>query len=97
MNWRIANHPMEKYIIKSFSKNDKLVESVFILAIKERKHNGKIGDVIDTIFDSQYKIDIPALFRKAVKDSFYNTKVDILLAWCFEHSQNFDLYKKWIF
>jgi hypothetical protein len=93
MNWRISNHPTEKYIVKSFSKANSLV-AVFILAIKENKHNGKIGYIIDTIFDPAFKQDIPHLFHKAIKESFYTAKVDVVLAWCFEHAQNFSIYKK---
>jgi Acetyltransferase (GNAT) domain len=92
MNWRISNHPTEKYIVKSFSCNNKLV-AVFVLSIKDEKHNGKIGYVIDTIFDPSYSKDIPYLFHKAIKGTFYKAKVDIILGWCFNHSQNYNMYK----
>jgi Acetyltransferase (GNAT) domain len=92
MNWRIAHHPTEQYIIKTFSVGDKLA-AIFVLSIKEEKHNGKIGYVMDTIFDPEYLSDMPQLFHKAIKNVFYKAKVDIVLAWGFDHSINYKTYK----
>jgi hypothetical protein len=92
MNWRITNHPTEKYIVKSFSIQNNLV-AVFILSIKAEKHGGTIGYVMDSIFDPQYITQMPYLFHKTIKRGFYKTKVDVVLAWCFNHSQNYQIYK----
>jgi Acetyltransferase (GNAT) domain len=93
MNWRITNHPTEKYIVKSFSVANKLI-AVFVLSIKEDKHNGKIGYIIDTIFDPDYSADMDYLFHHAIKKTFYAARADMILAWCFDHSQNYPLYSK---
>ena len=92
MNWRISNNPTQKYIVQSFSINNKLV-AVFILSIKEEKHQGKIGYVIDTIFDPAYETDVPHLFNAAIKKNFYSAGVDVVLAWCFPHSNNYKQYR----
>jgi Acetyltransferase (GNAT) domain len=82
-----------KYIVKSFSIADKLI-AVFVLSIKEDKHNGKIGYIIDTIFDPDYSADMDYLFHHAIKKTFYAARADMILAWCFDYSQNYSLYSK---
>jgi hypothetical protein len=93
MNWRIANHPTEKYIVKSFKIADTLA-AVFVLSVKAEKHSGKIGYILDVIYDPAYISDIAYLFHKTIKEEFYKAKVDIILAWCFNHSQNYSIYKR---
>lgn len=93
MNWRIANHPTEQYTTHAYYSNNVLV-AIFVLAVKEEKHHGKMGYVIDTIYDPSYANDMPYLFYLAQKSTFYKAKVDAVLGWCFNHSNNHILYKK---
>jgi hypothetical protein len=83
LNWRFIDNPTENYLIYSATYNDSLVG--FIVINIKNKHDGKIGYVMELIFDPMYPFVPNSLLAYAI-NIFKSESVDVALAWCFEHS-----------
>lgn len=91
LNWRFFNNPAEQYLIYSATFNNSLAG--FIVINIKNKHGGKIGYVMELIFDPLYPFVASTLLSYAV-NIFRSESVDCVLSWCFEHSISYKYFKK---
>ncbi len=91
MNWRYVNKPTEPYSKCGIFINDEL-KGIIVFTIKN-KHNGRIGYIMELIFDETLQQTGNLLLKYAI-EIFKSQKVDAILAWCFPHSFNYDCFKK---
>ena len=90
--WRIDQKPYFEYkILGLFDSNNRIV-GFTIYSIVD-KHDGKIGYVIEHMYLSEYKLHSDQLLKK-VSNNLIKNKVDVLLAWCCDHSKNYNAFKK---
>lgn len=92
LDWRYLNKPEENYkILNLYNKNN--VFQGFIVYCVKNKHNGKIGYIMESIFDPTMPKIGEELLAKAIKE-IKKEKADVVLSWCLEHSPNYLTYKK---
>ncbi|CAN5464186.1 hypothetical protein BH09BAC6_BH09BAC6_31670 [soil metagenome] len=90
MNWRYVDKPDEHYYRYGLYKNNNL-QAVIVFAIK-KKHDGKIGYIMELIFSPGDPKKGKVLLKFAGR-MFKSQDTDAVLAWCFEHSFNYPTYK----
>jgi len=95
LNWRYLKKPNEDYHIAHCYNVDNKYIGFIVFAIKE-KHNGKIGYIMELIYDPSYPKASDLLLNFAIA-SIKKHKADCVLAWCFKHSPNFKSFKKSLF
>lgn len=95
LDWRYIQKPNENYkIVHAYGADNQYLGFV-IYAVKE-KHNGKIGYIMELIYD----LDIPKVEHELMDFAVNEIKrknADCILAWCFEHSPNYNIFKKKLF
>lgn len=91
MNWRYVEKPGEKYSVCGLFV-DGILKGIIVFTIKN-KHNGRIGYVMELIYDTNSP-DTGSLLLKYGSKIFDTEKVDVVLAWCLPHSFNYSNYKK---
>jgi len=95
LDWRYIKKPNENYkIAHCYSKENKYLGFV-IYTVKE-KHNGKIGYIMELIFDLNEPKAAKLLLNYAISE-IKREKADCILSWCLEHSPNYKVYKKSFF
>lgn len=90
--WRFIEKPNENYkIVHCYSvENDYLGFVVF--TIKD-KHEGKIAYIMELIYNLDQP-DIGKLLLQYAINSIIEEKADCILAWSFEHSPSFSIFKR---
>ncbi len=91
MNWRYVEKPGEDYSRYGFYENG-VLKGIVIFALKN-KHEGKIGYLMEILFDPENKnagIKLLKFCSKVLK----RNKADLILAWCFSHSFNYFCHRK---
>jgi len=91
MNWRYVTKPNESYARFALFDNDKL-KGVVVFTLKS-KHGGKIGYIMDLLFDRKDTISGKVLLQFATRILKVNG-ADLILTWCYKHSFNYSTYKK---
>lgn len=91
LNWRFIDNPQEKYLIYC-AMYDGYLAGFIVINIKI-KHGGKIGYVMELIFDPSYPFIASSLLSYAV-NKFRSESVDVVLSWCFDHSIPYPYFKK---
>lgn len=91
LNWRFINNPQEQYSIYSAVYDNSLAG--FIVINIKNKHGGKIGYVMELIFDPPYQFVASALLSYAV-NKFRSESVDVALSWCFDHSIPYPCFRR---
>lgn len=95
LNWRYIQKPNEKYQIAHCYDNFNNYKGFVVFVVKE-KHNGKIGYIMEMIYDTNSQVVGQQLLSFAI-NSIKKENADCILNWCFEHSPNYSLYKKEFF
>ena len=89
LNWRF-NKPGEFYYRYGLYVYDKLM-AIVVFTIKE-KHDGKVGYIMEFIFEPGNEKPAKILLRFATK-FIKSQKGDVILAWCLPHSFNLSGYR----
>lgn len=95
LDWRYLEKPNENYkIIHCYSKDEEYIGYI-VYAIKE-KHGGKIGYIMEHVYNLNYKYAGGLLLNKAVSE-IKSQDADCILSWCLEHSPNYIDFRKELF
>lgn len=90
LNWRLVEKPDFTYFKKALFFNENPVG--FVIYSIEEKHNGKIAYLLDLIYLPEEEKHANKLLKIALKE-IREEKCDLILAWCFKHSPNYNLIK----
>ena len=91
MNWRYIAKPDENYSRYGFYEEG-ILKGIVIFTLKN-KHNGKIGYLMEILFDPENDhvgSNLLSFCSKALRKN----KADLILAWCFSHSFNYSCHRK---
>lgn len=92
LNWRFIDKPNEDYkILHAYDADEKYLG--FIVYSVKNKHKGRIGYVMEFIYDLDHPKAGTALLYEATK-RIKATGADCVLTWCLENSPNLQEYKK---
>jgi hypothetical protein len=91
MNWRYVDKPGEYYSLYGFYENG-ILKGIVIFTLKN-KHEGKIGYLMEILFDPEYEKAGIALLKFCCS-TLRKNKADLVLAWCFSHSFNYFCHRK---
>jgi hypothetical protein len=91
MNWRYMQKPMEHYCSHGLYENNEL-QAIVVFCIKN-KHNGRIGYVMELIFDPS-NLKAGKKLLEFTNKIFKQQKTDVVLCWCLPHSFNYSCFKK---
>ena len=95
LDWRYLQKPNECYnIVHCYDTNSKYLGCA-IYTVKD-KHNGRIGYVMELIYDLD-KPKAGELLLKFAIDKIKMSKADCILVWCLDHSPNYKIFKKELF
>lgn len=90
LDWRY-NKPNENYEIAHCYDEANNYKGFIVYVVKE-KHDGKIGYIMEMIYNVNDK-DVGKQLLSFAINSIKEKKADCILNWCFEHSPNYSLYK----
>ncbi len=90
MNWRFVNKPHTDYIRFGYYEESAL-KGIIIFTLKN-KHGGKVGYLMELLFDPKNKQAGKELLRFSSR-IFKENKTDVILAWCYTHSFNYATFK----
>lgn len=90
MNWRFVNKPHADYLRFGYYEGSDL-KGIIVFTLKN-KHSGKVGYVMELLYDVRNKKAGKELLRFSNR-TFKNNKTDVILSWCYSHSFNYALYK----
>ena len=91
LDWRFNQKPNENYKI-AHCYLDETYQGFIIYTVKG-KHGGKIGYIMDLIYDPQEEQAASTLLNYAI-NHIKKEKADCILNWCLEHSPNYKVYKR---
>ncbi len=91
MNWRYVNKPGENYSRYGFYENG-ILKGIVVFTLKN-KHDGRIGYLMEVLFDPESKTAGKKLLQFCSKVLRKN-KADLILAWCYPHSFNYNCHRK---
>lgn len=92
LTWRYLLKPNENYrIVNSYNEYNQFVG--FIVFCVKEKHDGKIGYIMELIYNPLTPRVGQELLNYAVNE-IKKTNADVILSWCFDFSPNFISYKK---
>jgi hypothetical protein len=95
LDWRFIQRPNNNYkIINCYDKRNNYIG--FIVYVLKEKHNGKIGYIMELIYNPKYLNAGKQLLSFATYE-LKKQKADCILAWNFEHSPSYKLFKKEFF
>jgi len=90
MNWRF-NKPEENYsTLGAYDDSGRLLG--FVIYTAKGKHGGRIGYLMELLFDPAFPEVGAALARTAI-DRLADDRCDVALGWCFTHSPNHRAYR----
>lgn len=96
LNWRYLDKPNESYqIVHCYNNNDNSYKGFIVFTVKE-KHDGRIGYIMEMMFDLDYPKVGKLLLDYAVQN-IRESGADCILAWCMEHSPTYKHFKKMFF
>lgn len=91
LNWRFKEKPFEEYICKGFYAENEL-KGFVVYCVKE-KHEGKIGYIMELIYD----LNSPSVGKDLLQfacNEITKKGADVILAWNLNHSTNHPVFKK---
>jgi len=94
LHWRYIQKPNEQYAIAHCYKQNRYVGFI-VYTIKE-KHEGKIGYIMELIYDPEEPKAGKLLLKYAIS-IIREQKADCILSWCLEHSPNYPIFKNALF
>jgi GNAT superfamily N-acetyltransferase len=90
MNWRYVTKPGANYSRCGIFENGHL-KGIIVFTIKN-KHNGRIGYIMELVYDPQ-RIDIGRQLLRYAAQICRQEGSDTMLAWCFPHSFNYKCFR----
>lgn len=90
MNWRFVAKPHAEYLRYGYYEGSDL-KGVIIFTLKN-KHGGKVGYIMELLFDPENKQAGKELLKFASR-TLKKNKADVILSWCFAHSFNYGVYQ----
>lgn len=94
LDWRYIQKPNEDYrIVHCYDKNEYLG---FVVYVVKEKHNGKIGYIMELIYNLGSQAVGKTLLNYAIS-KIKEEGADCILSWCLEHSPNYKIFKKGMF
>lgn len=91
LDWRYITKPNEVYkILHCFSNTGEYLG--FIVYTIKGKHGGKIGYIMELIYDLSNPFAAKQLLGKAISE-IKQQNADCILSWCLEHSPNYKIFK----
>ena len=95
LDWRYIQKPNELYkIVHCYDVNREYL-GCCVYSVKD-KHNGKIGYIMELIFDLNRPKSGELLMSFAV-DAIRKADADCILAWCFNHSPSYTYFRQELF
>lgn len=91
LNWRYIHKPHEDYQIQGFYQDGQLAG--FIVFTVKSKHGGKIGYIMEMIYDPDIE-EAPSTLLKCAANFMCEHKADLCLAWVLPHSDSYSYYRK---
>lgn len=92
LNWRYIDKPDENYkITHCYADNNDYLG--FVVYVTKDKHEGKIGYLMELIYDTKRPEVAAQLMNHAIQE-MNKEKADCILSWCLEHSPNYAVHKK---
>lgn len=92
LTWRYLNKPNEDYkILHAYTQTGNYIG--FVVYCVKGKHGGKIGYIMEYMYDPKYKNESHNLMKEAT-NRIIDQKADCILGWCFEYSENYSGYEK---
>ena len=91
MNWRYIAKPGEMYARYGLYENNRL-SGVVVFALKY-KHGGKIGYLMEFLYHPENK-QAGKYLLKFCSQTLKKNNADLILAWCYDHSFNYDCIRK---
>lgn len=95
LDWRYIEKPLENYKIAHCYDINNFLLGFIVFTVKE-KHEGRIGYIMELIYDLKYPTVSKELLQFAVAEIKKNN-ADCILSWCLDHSPNASSYKKEFF
>jgi len=95
LDWRYIQKPNENYKIAHCYSIDNKYLGFIVYTVKE-KHNGRIGYIMELMYD----LEEPTAGKTLLDYAIYNIKkekADCILSWCLEHSPNYPVFKSSFF
>lgn len=89
--WRIDQKPFFDYKILALYDSTNRILGFTIYSIVD-KHDGKIAYIIEHMYLSEFKSESDQLLKK-VSNELIKNNVDVLLAWCCDHSESYSSFK----
>ncbi len=95
LDWRYVSKPNEDYkIIHCYSNENEYLG--FLVYTVKGKHGGRIGYIMELVYDLDDKKAGALLLKKAISD-IKEQKADCILSWCLDHSPNYEDFRKELF
>ena len=95
LDWRYIEKPNEDYkIIHCYSLENKYLG--FVVYAVKTKHKGKIGYIMELVYDLDDHKAGEILLDSAVSE-IKTQNADCILSWCLSHSPNYKVFKKHFF
>lgn len=91
LDWRYIQKPLQNYTILHIYHLDKYVG--FIVYCTKEKHGGKIGYIMELIYNPKFE-EAGSTLMKTACNAIISENADCILAWCMSHSPNFSAHKK---
>jgi hypothetical protein len=95
LDWRYINKPGENYKIVNCYDSNKNYKGFIVFCIKD-KHDGKIGYIMELIYDLKFP-KVGTILLKYANTYLQSQNADCILSWCMEHSPNYSVFKKELF
>lgn len=95
LNWRYIEKPNSDYQILHCTNKDGQYLGYVVYTVL-RKHGGKIGYIMELIYDIKTPKAGTSLLRQAILD-IKKQDADLVLAWSFNHAPNYNIFKKEFF
>ena len=95
LDWRYIEKPDESYQIYHCYDSDQFYRGFVVFTVKD-KHDGRVGYIMELIFDPSYESVGRQLLSLAVS-KIREQNGDLILAWCFDHSPNYKAFSKMLF
>jgi GNAT superfamily N-acetyltransferase len=89
LNWRFSKPGEDYQTIGAYDGSGRL--RGFVVWTAKAKHGGRIGYIMELLFDPGAPTIGQLLIREA-NDRLVRAGCDVVLAWCFDHSPNFGAY-----
>jgi Acetyltransferase (GNAT) domain len=94
LNWRFIDKPLENYKSLGFFEQD-VLKGFIVFTIKQ-KHGGNIGYIMELIYNPLTPTVGKSLLKYATT-YLKKSNADVILAWNFKGSPNYNIFKKSLF